>query len=67
MNAYSQGQWEYYYSSSYLDYILLPKNDIVYSMKLSRLPKIYEMKAMGEASFGLSIEIHNDRSRHMLG
>ncbi|KAJ7959777.1 Retrotransposon protein, putative, Ty1-copia subclass [Quillaja saponaria] len=52
----------------YVDDILLASSDVglLHETKLM-LSKTFDMKDLGEASFVLGIEIHRDRSRHLLG
>ncbi|KAJ7962614.1 Retrovirus-related Pol polyprotein from transposon TNT 1-94 [Quillaja saponaria] len=52
----------------YVDDILLASSDVglLHVTKLM-LSKTFDMKDFGEASFVLGIEIHRDRSRHLLG
>ncbi|KAJ7981311.1 Retrovirus-related Pol polyprotein from transposon TNT 1-94 [Quillaja saponaria] len=51
----------------YVDDILLASSDVglLHETKLM-LSKTFDMKDLGEASFVLGIEIHRDRSRHLL-
>ena len=52
----------------YVDDILLATNDIGMFHETKRfLSKKFEMKDLGDASFVLSIQIHRDRSREILG
>ena len=52
----------------YVDDILLASSDInlLHETK-SMLSKSFDMKDLGDASYVLGIEIHRDRSRHLLG
>ena len=52
----------------YMDDILLASSDInlLHETK-SMLSKSFDMKDLGDASYVLGIEIHRDRSRHLLG
>src|SRR5262249_50588519 len=52
----------------YIDDILLASNDMGLLHETKQLlSKTFDMKDLGEASFVLGIEIHRDRSRHLLG
>ena len=59
---------EYIFLILYVDDILLASSDVDLLHETKRmLSENFDMKDLGEASFVLGIEIHRDRSRHILG
>ena len=59
---------KYIFLVLYVDNILLASNNIGLLHETKRfLAKNFEMKDLGDASFVLSIQIHRDRSRGILG
>jgi hypothetical protein len=52
----------------YIDYVLLASSDIDILLETKRfLSSNFDMKDLGEAPYGLCIEIHQDRSKGILG